>query len=230
MSETLDTDQQLDALNAKLAQYQVLSRKSWPEVLAKQGGKLGFSLAQHLRGLAPAKGKVRAEALARLKAGGGLHIRPSVERAITFKYGARSRLSDRKVIFGSAGVTTIRKRGRRLNLRALMAEREISVRESGRGFVSVSARYPQTLRKVDKAKSRYGPALSEAGVTANDEGGQAKFTWDPSEGALAASATAGMSRPRARAVIALAMRDVSDDIGVYLSRKQAELQQKAGLK
>lgn len=230
MSEVNSIDSQVADLNDKLGKYQELSGKTWQDVMSKQGGKLGFALAAHLRGISPAKGQVRAEALARLRAGGGIKVRKSVEKAILIKYGARSIVATRQVVFGDKNRTFVKRQGKRLNLRALMVQREIAVRESGRGFLSVSARYPETLKSIQRAKSKFGPVLSTAGVRVLSTEAEARFTWDPGEGELATSAVAGLEKSKGRAAIALALRDTADDIQIYVVRKLEERRKEAGLK
>lgn len=233
MSETvqnLSVQEQVADLNAKLQKYQELSGKMWDTVLKKQGAKLGYALNQQLRGIAPARGQVRAEALARLKAGGGIKIRERVNRAIILKYGARSVIATRKVIFGKKGVGSVLRKGKRLNLQALMAQREINTRESGRGFLGVSARYPRELAKTNSALSKYGPVLSRAGVSVVGTEGEARFVWDSGDGELATSAASGLEKGKGQAAIARALRDTADDIQVYITRKLEERGEEAGLK
>lgn len=227
----LSIENELNALGSKLRVYQELSGKTWEDVLTKQGGKLGFLLFQRLRGLAPAKGSIRAERLAALRHGEGIKVRQT----------ARDFASKRTVATASslrtrAGIL-FRERtkagGVRRNARSwwqIAVAREIAIRESGRGFVGVSGRYPRTLGRADRAMSRYGPELSRAGVIISGPKGKAEFVWDPGVGKLAASAVHGLERPRGKAALALAVRDLTKDIDVYVTRKTEERIAKAGLK
>lgn len=222
---------ELSALQKKLRAYQELSGKTWEEVLSKQGGKLGFLLFQRLRGLAPAKGQVRAERLAALRHGEGIRVRQNARdwatnRTISTASSLRTR---RGIQFRERTKAGGLKRNGRSWWQIAVA-REIAIRESGRGFVAVSGRYPRTLGREQAAVSRYGPELSRAGLIVTGQKGRAEFVWDPGTGHLAASAVHGLERPRGKAALALAVRDLSRDIDVYITRKTEERIGKAGLK
>jgi len=221
--------QNLDQFAKRLRRYAELRKMTPADVLTKQGGKLGFALRQRLRGLAPEKGSIRAERLAALAKGEGVRVRASVRREVMEKRKARSRLSDKKVVFGKSkkGVGSVKRKGRRVNLAAIMVQRELSVRESGRAFLSTTARYPRTLKRKNIARSRYGPTLASAGLEQNDE--TLRFTWDASRSTLAASGVKGINRTKARTMIALAIHDVTADIDVYINRKEREAGRKAGV-
>ena len=218
----------LDRFNRALRDYARLGKKTPEETLAKQGGKLAYALNKRLKGLAPKKGSVRAERLAALKAGEGVRVRDTARRSVLGKYQARQNIATRAVVFGKKGVQSVRRKGgRRLNLMALMIQRELSIRESARAFLSVSARYPRVLRKVSFSKTRFGVPLSDAGLS--NSGETLTFHWDGAKNALAANAATGMNRPRSRAMIAYALRDVTADIRLYINRKQGEIARKVGL-
>lgn len=229
----------LDRLNRGLREYRNLSGKPDAEILEKQGGKLGFALRQRLKGLSPAKGATTRERLAALKSGEGVRVRDRVATAVMAKHNVhggfgRYRIGRRRKIKGVAGlhetelVGSIVRKGKRLNLQALMVQRELKTRESGRQFLSISARYPRVLKKQQYAKSAFGPILSSAGIS--NDGASMTFHWDPKRNQLQGSAAAGLSKPRARAVIALALRDTATDIAAYNSRKNAENARKAGFR
>lgn len=226
-----DLDAQLNALNARLRAYQESSGKTWEEVLGKQGGKLGFLLFQRLRAIAPAKGHVRTERLAALRRGEGIRVRPAAmefasRRTVATASSLRTRQGIRFREKTKAG--GLKNRGR--SWWQIAVAREIAMREGGRGFLSVSARYPRTLGAASSAVSRYGPELSRAGVIVSGARGKAEFVWDPGAGPQAARVAEGLDRPRGRAALALALRDLVADIDVYVVRKQEERIAKAGLK
>jgi hypothetical protein len=210
-------------LNRALARYIALSGKLPGEAIAKQGGKFAYTLSRRLRGLAPRKGSIRAERLSALARGEGVRIRPRIREALMRRLGAHSDVRTRQTRFmrGKKSVATIRRGGKRLNLQALMVQRELNTREAGRGFLSVSARYPRELKISGAAESRFGPVLSKAGVSLSADA-HARFTWNPSQSELSGQAGAGLSRPKARAIIALSLRDVTRDIRAYIERKVKE--------
>lgn len=223
MSDTVTIRHNLAQLNDTLVAYQRASNKTWPEVLAKQGGKLGYSLSRNLRGLAPARGEVRAEMLDRLRDGEGVRVRPSVMAEVLAKRKARTRLSDRAVVFGAGEgkSSTATKSGGRLNLTAMAVSREIAMRESARGFLGWSARYPRTLKKSDKAYSRYRRVLSSANIRVESDEKSVRFAW-PGDNPQSAGAVQGLNRDQSRAAIASSLEEVRSDTQIYIDRKQQQ--------
>jgi len=229
---TTSVEQQLDQFNDKLAKYQVLARKSWPEVIAKQGKKLAYSLSLHLLGMAPAKGAIRAELTERLRSGLGIRVRDTARRYAT----KHSVATVTKIQTRTAGIFMEKTRTGKikragLNWWQLAVKREIGLRESGRGFLGRAFGYPSLIgRRKEKAVNRYATELSSYGLTINPDGATGTFTLDPAVNPQEANAAAGMSKPRARAIIALALRDTSDDMQIYIARKMEDSASEAGLK
>lgn len=217
-----------ERLQRSLALYRELRGKTAEEVLLKKGGNLAYELSQGLHDLAPAKGQVRAERIDALKAGYGVHVRDRIKQRILTKYGARIDLKSRALVFGKAGGQSVgRKGGKRLNLRALMVEAELNTRESGRGFLARSSRYPRELVANQASVSRFGPLLSTAGL--NDRRDILTMEWSSSNSELSGSAAQGLSKDKAEEKVNQARSNVTDDIREYLSRKLAENGRKAGL-
>lgn len=221
---------EIGALNTAINRYQQLSGLTMPETLQKQGGKFLFLLASMLRKISPAKGAIRADRLAALKRGEGIKIRKSVISKVMAKYGARSDIATRSIQLGKKGASTISSSGKKLNLQALLARTEINTRESGRGFVSVSARYPQRLKEgQQQAVSRYGPALSQAGLQSVPGVSSLMLTWGKG-GRLSTNAAEALSRPKAESILLAALEATTADIIAYVERKTAENIQRSGLK
>jgi len=218
MNLTVSTD--IDRLTSAVNQYVRLSGKTLQEALQKQGGKLAFNLRTGFRGLAPAKGSIRSTRLAALAAGGGIKVRASAWQWATEQVAGRQ--------------TTRRKRRsggkRQLGKSALAVKRELSIRESGRGFVSVSARFPLTLGASQVARSKFGPVLSSAIIESADRNAKLTLSWDPSRGHLAEGVAAALGNPRAETILADAVKATTADIQVYLNRKLGEHIDKAGMK
>lgn len=203
--------------------YGELTGKTPEEVLLKQGGKLAFALNRRLRSITPGKGSIRAERLQALDAGEGIRVRKTAR-----KY------ADAKTIGTAVNVQTfapaaLREKTRSGKLKSggrnwwqIAVAREIAIREGGRAFLSVTARYPRTLRKQQVALSRFGPTLSAAGLTATANNETLQFEWDGSRNELQASAATGLSKNKGRASIALAIRDTIADINIYNQRKLDE--------
>jgi hypothetical protein len=229
-SPDLQINVEIEALNRALILYRDLTNKTPEDVLLKQGGKLGYAVAKHLRGLAPAKGEIRSERLAALKAGQGVHVRQRVRLRVMQKYGARIDVKSRGLIFGNSKngkKSMVRKGGKRLNLWALTVQAELNTRESGRGFLARSSSFPKTLQDYQTAQSIYGPILSDAGL--NSDKDTLTFKWDPARSELASSAAKGLSRAQGEEAIAAGIADTRDDIKEYISRKLLENARKAGL-
>jgi hypothetical protein len=161
-----------------------------------------------------------------------VRVRPRVVQAILAKYGAHSAVDTRQLRFfrGKKSVASINRKGKRLNLRALMVQRELSTRESGRGFLSVSSRYPRMLAAAQEARSKFGPAISSARLESKGSESSATILWDGTRGELPASAAEGLLKPRGRAAIGLALRDVTSDTLDYVQRKLGESAKAARLK
>lgn len=221
----------LNELNRALAMYQRASGKTVDEVLKKQAPKLGFALSKEFDALKPGKGQVRAERLAALKAGEGVHVRPRVWDWVYRKYRAATSIIDQSLgmIRGKrqelAG--TLRRKGKRLNLQALAIQREINVRESGRGFLRQSAKFVGSIDKDAKARSRYNKTLAEMGFKAAQH--SVTFVWGGfSE--LSSSAAKAIGRTRGMAAMARAISAVTEDIVPYLNLKLGEAAVQAGFK
>lgn len=221
----------LAELNKSIQQYAILSRKTVQEALRKQAAKLGFLLKEELRGIAPAKGSVRAQALAVLAGGRwpsgkrGIQVRPGVLKKVYQAKGAQSLLSTGKVVFGKGKRASKLIRGKRLNLWAMAVKAEIDRRESGRGFLGISASYrglTGSLEADAKALSKYGPVLSTAGFKdIGPDSSLIEFRWGP-DSTLSGEAAEGISKPKGDAAINRALVNTLEDIEVYIDRKLQE--------
>lgn len=223
-------ESELGLLNQAISRYQQLSGKTPEETMRKQGGKFALVLSQKLQTLKPEKGAIRAERMAALQSGWGVKVRESVREQVMAKYGARQEIDSRATVFGKRGVRSVmRKGGRRLNLQALMVQRELNLRESGRGFTAFSARFAR-LSEVKpgsrkKWLDRYSRYLASAGIAATNNSGTLEFSWGG--GGSSDQAARSLQRPRAQAAIAAAIQDVRKDILKYVERKDRENAAKA---
>lgn len=198
---------EIDELTAAIKRYQAVGRLTLDETMKKQGGKFAFNLMLGLRKLTPAKGSITSERLDALRHGGGIRVRKSVRDSIVKKY---------------AGADKSKGRGRNLSLWQLMVKRELSTREQGRGFLSLSARYPKVLTQLDAARSKFGPELSQERITTTGADSSLAFSWDESRGKLEGEAASALQKARASAVVAAALRDSAADILLYVDRKVRE--------
>ncbi len=108
-----------------------------------------------------------------------------------------------------------------------MAKREIAIRESGSGFLAISAKYPRTLRAREAALSRIGRVLSESNLIVVTDGGSLTFSWNRNN-PQAAEALVGLQTPNAQGMIAAAIADRRQDMLAYIQRKLDENARKAG--
>jgi len=231
---TLETN--LAEFNATLERYAaVYDPNGWfrPDVVLKQGAKLGFAWAKRLEAYMPGKGTIRAERLAALNAGGGVKVREQVLRRVAAKVGLRSRLSDRKSVFGKKGVQSRLVKGKRLNFRALAVRAELNLRESGVGYTRHASRVRALSQFAGSREARirsgqwqhrgrYNTLLATAGL--DFDGLTLRY------GSSKSIAGQALSTPDALAALAGALGDVREDMEVYLTRKANEKAKEAGFK
>lgn len=228
----LDIQSNAERLAESIDEYRRLTGKGTVQILREKAARVSFALSSRLRLLAPAKGSIRQAAISRLRSGGGVTVRESVKRRVMERYGAASQVGTGRTTFlrGKKRVTSFRSRGESLNLQNLLVKAELSARESGRGFLGVSARYPKGFRGDGRALSKFGPALSEAVTKASDTTASLVFTWGGALSRLSAGAARGLQIDKAKQAVAEALEEVNEDILVYLARKNAENKAEAKLK
>jgi hypothetical protein len=211
---------EMERLTMALQKYGELSGKSEAEVISKQAAKLRRYIWQGLRALMPAKGEVRAERLAGLKAGVGVKVRPGVYQEIASKFGKAAQFGQR--------FTSVERKGKTLNFQALAVQRELNLRESGRGFMAFST--PRTVAAAELAhiekSSRYNDLLStfDLDTRENTKVKFAQFTWQADSPALA-----GLSMEQQLSVLNAGVKYVADDTMVYVNRKIEEDKAASGL-
>jgi len=218
----------LTRLEASLRQYALLSGKTEEETLLFQGRKLAFAVYRGLRALMPVKGSIRAEQLAALKnRSRGVKVRPAVQLDIASKYNAQSE------VFGGAETLigrgkrlgrSVIKNGKRMNLQALMVERELAIRESGRGFSGYSV--PKNMGDVE---SRYGFTLSDFTAALSQPVKEVVLRWLGKRSEFYSDAATALETSKQQKVLAQAIDEVNRDIGVYIQRKLQENASEAGL-
>jgi hypothetical protein len=216
----------IQGLNADLALYMQLSGMSDREVLEKQGGKLGYLVRRNLMGIRPAKGSIRSQAFELLRSGQGIHVRKRVREAIQAKYNSSFGFGMGGVSYGAIKLPPNFKQLAKLRyrgaiLQALMVDREINTRESGRGFLSASSRYPRTLRTNSTSFSRYGHVLGQVGLNFQSKYKSVTFSWD-GRSAMSEKAVTGLSKPKAQTALNRAVSEVRVDIAEYTKRKIEE--------
>ena len=217
------------ALSEACRKYCILSGKTEGDVIDKQQGKLGYNLYNGLRALMPGKGVVRAERLTALQGGQGVRVRPGVYEELRIKLGDEftSKSQKYKGPNGELAGTAFNAR-RQMNFQALAVQRELNLRESGRGFMAWSVprhRSYAELAHIDQ-ESRYEHVLSMLNIDTRPDADRkfAQFTWDSNSKALE-----GLSDAQQMGVIEYAVRETTDDIMVYVERKIHEDVDRANL-
>lgn len=219
---TFQTD--LSQFNRTLGQYIELSGKTASESVVKQGTKVAYALYGQFRKLMPEKGSIRAERLAALRAGDGVKIRKGLadvvrERNILKRSGWTD-LATRKLRFGKAGRS---KTAAGLNLQALTVKAELGLRERGRGYLAFAAlfkrlKYLTNSRGASRAyhTGRYQQKLADAGLAVDKAGGVLTINY----GGPKSSAGSELAKHPAR--VAIALREVRNDMIRYIERKLRE--------
>jgi hypothetical protein len=205
-------------LNKSLALYQTLSGLSSQDVLAKQGGKFARNLAVALRHRMMSKGGIREEALAVLKSGRMIRVRDKVRDQVDAKWSktwAKKTAKHEKSYWGDP-------LNEGFNRQQELVRREIAVRESGRGFLSVSSRYPISVSQGMKAISRYSQALSDVGMKLGGDEQHVRFSWSGLS-RQGKGAARGLTAPKGIEAINEAINELREDIGLYTARKQMAL-------
>lgn len=229
----MDITSNLGNLNSALSIYQGLRKWSAEDVLKKQGKKLINNVKGEMRKITGAKGSIRAKVLDRLAGGKMIKVRDSVIKDVTMKFGG---LKGMRFIgpqmpgrygAGYKFIGPLRPGQLSWELNRRLVEREINVRESGRGVLRVSASFPGgELQQGAAAKSRRGFPLADFGFRVGTAESVARFTW---RGEGEVGKTVAKAFDNARPLLAL-MRGVDNttkDIVKYIAEKQVKLAQQA---
>jgi len=235
---------ELKLLNADLQEYVRLSKKDPLEAIQKHSQEFTFRLFKELQQLKPGKGTLRAQGLALLATGRGVQVRGSVRAKIYAKYQAASSLSTRRIVLskGKRGERFVQhsisagrfmgpvKKGLVVNLQAQAVKAELTLRERGKGFLSISARFPaHGLDYSDEAYSNsiFGQRLGAKYLTPDPSGATARFVWGE-EGPQSLKAATGLSKTRAQGVILATLKATRENLLEYVRRKQKERAEKVG--
>jgi hypothetical protein len=234
---TISTD--LRAFEGDLAIYAKLARKTMAEVVFKKGASLAWEWAQLLKTEAPRKGEIRAANLARLKAGGGILVRPRALRSARAKIGSRSGsfsdLVTRRIMRRTRkGETVVAKTTKGLNVWQIAVQRELAYRERARGFASYGARLMARMRSIaDAARGAdrdgrwheqfFGGARQLLGsaasaITGKGSDASLRMMWGSTQTMLGEE----LLQPRHQALLQRAIRIVHDDMLDYIRDRIAK--------
>jgi len=221
----------LPEFNRTLAQYIGLTKLTPPEALLKQGTKLGYALSKRFGEMKPAKGEIRAARRRDMAAGMGLNVREAA-RAYAFRksMGTAQNLKTRgKMLFMEKTKRGhLKKNGR--TWWQLAVDRELGIRESGRGYISFAARMGSLERalkdgritekkQIDRVKREIG----RVGLRSAANDSVLTFTFSDE------NIVEGINRPKGRAAVAASLSDVRADMLVFIQRKLAENAKKSGM-
>ena len=238
MSQIISVDEvqlrkDVGQLAAKMAQYQAASRKSIPDVLRKQGGNLAIFLSSanrpgELKEIAPKKGVIRAQNLARLQSGGGIKISQKARRIVYQDRGIAQDVSTRRFVSTGRRGAAYKRGPISVNVQRLLVQNEISLRSRASGFLAYGAS-ARGVRRIQpgqtlRTTNRVGRFLADANMV----NGQNAASISLYENA-AADLIRGLSIPKARDAIHRAIAATIQDMDVYINRKQSEALKGAGL-
>jgi hypothetical protein len=227
----------LDRLQKTLRAYAEASGKTEQEIVAKKGKDLAQNILSGLKKLAPAKGSIRDANLAALRGGRGVHVRPAVLADIAGKYGAVTSVATGQNYLNVRGGKTgrgkviamapeIEKDGKRMNLQALAVERELNIRESGRGFSAYAVPRPLQGSGIEDlvrdVNSRYDFTLSNYTLSVDAETKFALLHWVGRHNDLYSDAVEGLEKAKQETVLNEAVKETTDDTLKYVKRKLGE--------
>lgn len=222
----------LEEFNETLEAYVRHSRRSAAEVIARKGADLGFRLWRKLRELAPDKGAIRTERLAVLASGGGIRVRPAARayaKKKTISTGTNIKTRQAAIFFEVGRTGKVKSKA--LSFWQLAVQREIAIRESGRGYLGYSAHFKSMASQLKASRfdqnadqmirDRYTRFISAAGFRPSPDGAALTFKWGGNNEASNGLARA-MQKPKARTKIGEALAEARADMMVYITRKMAE--------
>jgi hypothetical protein len=236
---TFDTD--LQAFNETLAEYLKHTRSNFRDAVVKKSSDFAFRVRKGLAPLKPEKGAIRTERLEALRAGEGIRLSGTARKyAQKFTIATRSSLKTRMAggYMERARNGKLKRNGR--NWWQVAVDREISLRESGRGYLALSWRFTSLFSQLRAAGGRFGDEhkqqqvddrlrrfLAGLGFDVTDDGAQVTFSWggNRTSGEIAAL----LKEPRQQAIISTALREARADMLTYIRRKQAEAAAKTNL-
>jgi len=224
--------QNLDAFNARLKQYIEVTGKTPVEAVKKQSTKLGYALTGRLNLLKPAKGSIMASQLARVRSdrSAGFLVRPSVRLAIASKFSARSNLSTHRQQLGRSGMGSVKRGGKRLNLQALMVQKELKLREGGRGYLGFIGRLRGigNMQPFQEKKwfGRYRQLVADAGLQVRGSHytaiAEMELGWSDQPGEEGAKPGTALSTPAAQQALAGALAEIDADMKIHIDDLQAK--------
>ena len=220
----------LRELNIMFAKYAVWAGVTRRQALYKFGDTFTREFGKLLKPLAPAKGSVRTMGLSRLAGGAGIQVRPSAMRYATehsaaTAYDVKSRSGTRFMETNRKGA--FKRAGR--NWWQIAVGRELSIRESGRGYTAYGGRIRSIYRigsfagGVRKAAithvGRVGQKLADVLVDTAKDSSDMRLIWG--ESARTEIGTA-LSQPKAHGKISPALNAATRDMMAYIDRKARE--------
>jgi len=228
--------------NYRLVQYQQASGKVPEQVLREKAARLGYILKENFKNLIPSQGYITDERLEALKEGKGVKISKAASSYISEKYQVQKQsgrtwmavMSGKKQrgkkVSYFATMVPDPKTGKLLNVQALRVQFELALRESGRGFLSHSSDFHQSRYisgDSEKAYARNSSVLGEVDMEMSIMNESATLKWGRSISPYSRGIAAAMELPKSQSIIADSIRYISEDMKVYIDRKNRENMQKS---
>lgn len=224
--------------SATFERYWKLTGKSRAEALTHFGGNFSIAATRAMKARMYAKGAIRSERLGAFKSGVGLRISDRARALVSKKYGVTVSPGGRTYMQGSGkrGFSKAQREliqrlnratGGGITLQALLAMKEIQLREGHRGFTTSAFLFKGMKGKDSKGRTKYyavgnGVKLGEATATdRGSEGDELAFVWGEGN-RFSRMAARGVSSQRGREAVAEGLKGATRDALNYIARKQAE--------
>lgn len=218
--------------------YWKLTGKSRAEALAHFGGNFSANATRAMKSRMYAKGAIRSERLAAFKSGVGLRISDRARALVSKKYGVTVSPGGRTYMQGSGkrGFSKAqseliqrlnRATGGHVTLQAILAMKEIELREGHRGFTTSAFLFKGMKGKDAKGRTKYysvanSVKLGEATASnKGSEGDELAFVWGAGN-RFSKMAARGVSSRKGRESVAEGLKGATRDALNYIARKQAE--------
>jgi hypothetical protein len=215
MNITVQTN--LERFQQALNDYIRLSRKTPEYCLRKQTAKLMWNIKSRLREIMPPKGSIRESILTRLRSGDSMPRRKGARPFIKIRPSA---------------IKWVDSQGYVKNRQQELVRREIAIRESARGFLSVSARYNKAQFNIGNrwnAYNRQDRELSVAELQTPLYDTSMIIEWSRRIDELSEHAAEGLVAEKGQQQINKGIDETIDDINIYLLRKINEVLKQVGL-
>ena len=192
------------------------------QALVRQARNFSLNLYRGLKAIAPDKGSIRNARLESLRSGGGIKISDKTRARIYKKYNIQESGGVYQIEKYKRGARkSILKRGRRLNIQALMVESELNMRERARMFSAASVLFPLSDKGDSKSKKGNSILGLRTSTAQGNESGIV-FSWGVDVSPTSAQAASGLTTSQQQGIVMSAMKATIADMESYLMKKTGE--------